>query len=110
MTKEKFKDVPMFKSLLINFIDINTLKTKNHMIFYISTKAEETICQEQNSIFYKIKKHRHTGIPWWSSEYDSVAFIALAWVESLIRELRSHKSCGTAKNTNKQHHIKTLIQ
>lgn len=44
MTKEKFKDGPMFKSLLINFIDINKLKKKNHMIFYISTKAEETIC------------------------------------------------------------------
>ena len=35
MTKEKFKDVPMFKSLLINFIDINTLKTKNRIISYI---------------------------------------------------------------------------
>ena len=28
MTKEKFKDGPMFKSLLINFIDINKLKKK----------------------------------------------------------------------------------
>ena len=44
------------------------------------------------------------GIPWWFNGYGSMLLLQGARVQSLVRELRSCRSCGTAKNkqTNKQ--------
>ena len=33
------------------------------------------------------------------------AFTARAWVQSLVRELRSHKLCGMAKNKRVRHKL-----
>ena len=42
------------------------------------------------------------GIPWWSSGYNSVLSLPRAWVQSLVRELKSHKPRGAAKKRKKK--------
>lgn len=76
MTKEKFKDVPMFKSLLINFIDINKLKKKKSHDF-LHLNKEETICQEQKSIFYKIKNTDTQEFP--GGPVNMTQLLSLPW-------------------------------
>ena len=42
-----------------------------------------------------------SGIPWWSSDWDSVLSLWRAWVQSLFRELGSHKPQSVAKRKKK---------
>ena len=44
---------------------------------------------------------RVCGIPWWSSGWDSVLSLPRARVQSLVRELRSHKAHRVAKKKKK---------
>ena len=40
-------------------------------------------------------------LPWWSSGEDSVLSVQGMWVQSLVRELRSHMLHSLAKQTKK---------
>ena len=42
------------------------------------------------------------GIPWWSNGSDSAIFLLGPWVQSLVRELRSHKSCDVTKKEKRK--------
>ena len=43
------------------------------------------------------EKFPYLEIPWWSSGVDPLHPLQQAWVWSLVREIRSHMPCDTAK-------------
>ena len=48
-----------------------------------------------------IKSKDFEGSPWWFSGYDTVLPLQGAWVQSLVGELKSHKTHATAKKQTK---------
>ena len=57
---------------------------------------------KQNYSFLQ-KLYEYQGLPWWSSGEASVLPLQGAWVQSLVRELRSHMSGAAAKKLHKYH-------
>ena len=47
-------------------------------------------------------KETEEGLPWWPSGKDPVLPMQGAQVRSLVKELRSHISCGMAKKKKKK--------
>ena len=54
------------------------------------------------STFSVFKTRCLLGIPWQSSGYHSVLSLLRAWVQFLVRELRSNKVPGVAKQQQQQ--------
>ena len=46
------------------------------------------------------------GIPWWSSDLGLGTFTAVAWVQSLVGELRFHMPQGMAKKKKRNPSLK----
>ena len=60
---------------------------ERHIEFEINTTLKEKVIM---------------GIPWQSSGYDLLLSLLLAWVQSLVRKLRSHKPYSVAKKKEKK--------
>ena len=44
-----------------------------------------------------ISKSVEEGVPWWASGQDSALSLLWPWIQSLVREPRSHKTYSAAK-------------
>ena len=67
---------------------------QGQLLFKKEEKQVAKLCSFIQEIFTE-------GIPWQSSGQDSMLSLLKAWVQSLVRELRSHKPCSKVKKKKK---------
>ena len=75
-----------------NIVKISVLPKLVYRFKAIPIKVPES-CEAINKLTLKSV----WGFPWWSSGYDSVLPMQEAWVQSLVREQRSHMLHDMAK-------------
>ena len=66
------------------------------LLFYFSPTLLYSPC------LFSGLKNKHSGIPWWSSGQDFTPSLLRMWVQSLVRDLRSHKPYGVVKKKKKK--------
>ena len=71
-------------------------------------EAYTTLIQKSDKDVTREKKNTDLGIPWQPSGENLALLLPWSWVQSLVKELRSHKLCSMAKKTNKKTQITTL--
>ena len=59
-------------------------------------------CFPTVSLAMAFKEITVSGLPWWSSGYDSMLLLLGVQVQSLVWKLRSHMPRGVAKNLKKK--------